>query len=149
MSSQTARKARGNHLGYFPRQDIHKDIQNLLYSRRLKREREESSMSKMTISGNHLTICVAVTISHFQLLLSLLYKPLNVGNLMKQTENLLNLELCLFQCYRNFIDPDAVCWSLFNSSRYSMIPFILFIHQLFNEKCSTRSCPLNNMMREL
>jgi len=26
------RKARGNHLGYFPRQDI----QNLLYSRRLK-----------------------------------------------------------------------------------------------------------------
>jgi len=26
-----------HHLGYFPRQDIHQDIQNLLYSRRLKR----------------------------------------------------------------------------------------------------------------
>jgi len=38
MRSQTARKARGNHLGYFVRQDIHWDIQNLLYSRRLKTE---------------------------------------------------------------------------------------------------------------
>jgi len=35
----------------------------------------------------------------------------------------------LFQWCRNFIDPDAICWSFFNSSRYSMIPFILFIHQ--------------------
>jgi len=40
MWSQTAREARGNHLDYFPRQDIHYDIQNMLYSRRLKRERE-------------------------------------------------------------------------------------------------------------
>jgi len=40
MWSQTARKAGGNHLVYFPRQDIHWDIQNLLYSRRLKRERD-------------------------------------------------------------------------------------------------------------
>jgi len=29
-------------------------------------------------------------------------------------------------------DPDAIFWSFFNSSWYSMIPFILFIHQLFH-----------------
>jgi len=38
----------------------------------------------------------------------------------------------LFQCCSNFIDPDAICWSFFNSGRYCMIPFILFIHQLFH-----------------
>jgi len=38
----------------------------------------------------------------------------------------------LFQCCSNFIDPDTICWSFFNSSRYSMIPLILFIHQLFH-----------------
>jgi len=32
-------KGKPPRLGYFPRQDILKDIQNLLYSRRLKRER--------------------------------------------------------------------------------------------------------------
>jgi len=37
-------EGKGNHLGYFPRQDIHYDIQNLLYNRRLERERERYSM---------------------------------------------------------------------------------------------------------
>jgi len=37
-----------------------------------------------------------------------------------------------FQCCSNFRDPDAVCWSFFNSSRYPMTPFILFIHQFFH-----------------
>jgi len=44
VSSQTARKARGNHLGYLPRQGINYDIQKLLYSRKLKRERERERM---------------------------------------------------------------------------------------------------------
>jgi len=35
----------------------------------------------------------------------------------------------LFQFCSNFIDPVAICWSFFNSSRYPMIPFILFIYQ--------------------
>jgi len=38
----------------------------------------------------------------------------------------------LFKCCSNFINPDAIYWSFVNSSRYSMIPFILFIHQLFH-----------------
>jgi len=33
---------------------------------------------------------------------------------------------------RKVLDPVAICWSFFNSSRYSMIPFILFIRQLFH-----------------
>jgi len=36
------------------------------------------------------------------------------------------------QCCSNFIDPDAICWSFFNSSWYLMIPFIFFIHQFFH-----------------
>ena len=41
--------------------------------------------------------------------------------------------LCLFIFFNsNFIDPDAICWSFFNSSRYSVFPFILFFCQLFD-----------------
>jgi len=35
----------------------------------------------------------------------------------------------LFQCCSNFVDPDAIYWSFLNSSQYSMIAFIFFIHQ--------------------
>jgi len=38
----------------------------------------------------------------------------------------------LFQCCSNLIKPDAICWSFFNSILYSVIPFILLIHQLFH-----------------
>jgi len=38
----------------------------------------------------------------------------------------------LFQCWGNFIHPDTICWSFFICGRYSMIPFIFFIHQLFH-----------------
>jgi len=38
----------------------------------------------------------------------------------------------LFQCCSNLTDLDAICWLFFNSSRYPMIPFILFIHHFFS-----------------
>jgi len=37
-----------------------------------------------------------------------------------------------FQCCSHFRSLDTICWSLFNSSRYHMIPFVLFIHQFLH-----------------
>jgi len=58
MWSQTAKKARGNHLGYFPRQNIHSDILNLLYRRRLKREERE-----LKSTANGFSSCTAMSMS--------------------------------------------------------------------------------------
>jgi len=38
----------------------------------------------------------------------------------------------LFQCCRNFIDPDAICWFILNSSQYPMISFNFLNHQFFH-----------------
>ena len=37
------------------------------------------------------------------------------------------LSFHLFQCCSNFINPNTICWSFFNSCRYSVFPFIIFL----------------------